>query len=328
MMAANRRRCNRFGVTALAKEKENVAELIQKAQMLLSQRQHQEARTIFLRVLEGRPDHPDAHYGLATVCFQQGDVLGAAHHFKEVTRHDPLRSGAFVNLGALYNHLGRDDDAVAALRRGIQLDPNRAEGYYNLGLIYRRIGKLDLAVEAYREAVRLQPGLADAHFNLANTLLDGGKYDYAITHYRAALKARPNWPEARQGLNLAETGWKEEQTAVLAPETVVDVPADATLPPDRPLDPAVHGVLLSEIHLAAAEAEAVTKNLGEEVAPQLETAIKELSQCFLRSDIPAHEMTSRLEAFEASAQRLRKIQRELEHIHNRIEAAGEDLKRK
>ena len=89
-----------------------------------------------MRVVEVRPDLPDAHYGLATVCFQQGDVLGAAHHFKEVTRHDPLRPGVFVNLGALYNHLGRDDDAVAALRQGIQLDPNRAEGYYNLGLVY------------------------------------------------------------------------------------------------------------------------------------------------------------------------------------------------
>src|SRR6185369_17459454 len=103
------------GVTALAKEKENVAELIQKAQTLLSQRQHQEARAVFLRVLEVRPDHPDAHYGLATVCFQQGDVLGAAHHFKEVTRHDPLRAGAFINLGALYNHMDRAEDAIAAL---------------------------------------------------------------------------------------------------------------------------------------------------------------------------------------------------------------------
>jgi hypothetical protein len=39
-------------------------------------------------------------------------------------------------------------------------------------------------------------------------------------------------------------------------------------------------------------------------------------------------MTSRLEAFEASAQRLRTIQQELEQIHNKIEAAGDDLKRK
>src|SRR5262245_55650408 len=178
--------------------------------------------------------------------------MGAAHHFKEVTRHDPLRAGAFINLGALYNHLGREDDAVAALRRGIQLDPNRAEGYYNLGLVYRRIGKLDLAVEAYREAVRLQPNLADAHLNLANAFLTADKFDQAAEPYRAALKTRPNWPEAKQGLALAEEGLAKQAAA---PDTVVEAahdsgathaePADAPLAEPRPLDPAIHGVLLS-----------------------------------------------------------------------------------
>jgi tetratricopeptide (TPR) repeat protein len=313
--------------------KDNVAELIQKAQTLLNQRLHQEARALFLQALEVRPDHPDAHYGLATACFLQGDVLGAAHHFKEVTRHDPLRAGAFVNLGALYNHLGREDDAVAALRRGIQLDPNRAEGYYNLGLVYRRIGKLDLAVEAYREAVRLQPGLAEANFNLANAFLEAEKFDQAVSHYRAALKTRPNWPEAQQGLATAEAGIDDQHKSAPAPETVVEThhePAERVPKgdPPRPLDPARHGVLMSELHRDAAEAEAIGKTLGGEVAHNLETAIKELSQCFLRPDVPLHELETRLKTFEASAQHLHLIHVELEHIHHKIEAAAEDLKKK
>ncbi len=316
----------------MPKEKDNVAELIHNAQALLAQRHHQEARAIFLRVLELRPDLPDAHYGLATVCYHQGDVLGAAHHFKEVTRHDPLRAGAFINLGALYNHLGREDDAVIALRRGIQLDPHRSEGYYNLGLVYRRVGQLDLAAEAYREAVRLQPGMGEAHFNLANILLEVDKFAPAIAHYQSALKARPNWPEALQGLAIAKEALAEDAGPVPSSETVVESLHDSAdrkaLEQNRPLDPAVHGAMLAEIHQAVNEADAVSKKLGAEVAHQLDAAIKDLSNSLLRSDVPSHELTKHLESFERHAERFKNVHIELQRIQNKIEMSAEDLKKK
>ena len=53
----------------------------------------------------------------------------------------------------MLNLLNQYDEAIAALRRGIQIDVQRAEGYYNLGLVYRRKGQPDLAIQAYREAI-------------------------------------------------------------------------------------------------------------------------------------------------------------------------------
>ena len=88
---------------------------------------------MYLQALGLQSDMPDVHYGLATVYFQLRELTIAAHHFKEVTRLDPSRVGAFVNLGAVYNLLDQLDDAVTALRRSIQLDGKRVEGYYNLG---------------------------------------------------------------------------------------------------------------------------------------------------------------------------------------------------
>jgi tetratricopeptide (TPR) repeat protein len=96
-----------------------------------------------------RSDAPDIHYGLATACFLLNDLDSAAYHFKEVTRLDPLRPGAYINLGAVFNRLEEYHDAVQALRRGIQIDPHRAEGYYNLGLVYRNLGQAPLAIQAY-----------------------------------------------------------------------------------------------------------------------------------------------------------------------------------
>src|SRR5262249_48137973 len=194
-------RCG-LGVQTMAKE--NVESLCQKAQQAIAQGDNEKARQFYLQALGLKSDSPDVHYGLATVCFLLNDLPSAAYHFKEVTRLDPLRAGAYINLGAVYNRLNQLDDALPVLRRGIQLDLNRGEGYYNLGLVYRRKGQTDLAIQAYREATRVNPRMADAHYNLANLYLEKEKFGLAIAHYKQTLELRPNWEKAQNGLAQAE----------------------------------------------------------------------------------------------------------------------------
>ena len=123
--------------------------LFQKARLAIEERDWPTAKMMYLQALGLKSDMPDVHYGLATVYFQLRELTSAAHHFKEVTRLDSRRVGAFVNLGAVLNLLDQLDDAIVALRRSIQLDGKRVEGYYNLGLVYRRKGQLDLAIQSY-----------------------------------------------------------------------------------------------------------------------------------------------------------------------------------
>src|SRR6201997_3478209 len=136
---------------------ESVESLCGKARQAIAQGEPEQARQLYLQALGLRADSPDVHYGLATACFLLNDLESAAYHFKEVTRLDPLRPGAYINLGAVYNRLEEYNEAVHALRRGIQLDPHRAEGYYNLGLVYRNMKQPKLAVQAYIEATRIDP---------------------------------------------------------------------------------------------------------------------------------------------------------------------------
>src|SRR5262245_22669778 len=158
------------------------------------------SRQLYLQALSLKPDSPDVHYGLATVCFQMSDLPSAAYHFKEVTRLDPLRAGAYINLGAVYNLLDQLDDAIPVLRRGIQLDSQRAEGYYNLALVFKRKGQANLAFQAYQECLRINPRMSDAHYNLANLCKERGDYNQAASHYKLALQTRPNWDKAAAGL--------------------------------------------------------------------------------------------------------------------------------
>src|SRR6266568_4373114 len=130
--------------------KETVESLCQQAQHAITVGDHEMARSCYQQAIGLRSDNPDAHYGMATVCFLLNELPNSAYHFKEVTRLDPLRAGAYINLGAVYNRLDQVDEAIQVLRRGIQLDTHRAEGYYNLGLAYRRKKQIELAIQAYQ----------------------------------------------------------------------------------------------------------------------------------------------------------------------------------
>src|SRR5579884_3656253 len=181
-----------------------IERLCLKAKQAIENRDWERAKQAYLMALGLRSDAPDIHMGLATVYFQLRELTSAAHHFREVTRLDPLRAGAYINLGAVLNLLQELDEAVAAIRRGIQLDPQRVEGYYNLGLVYRRKGQTDLSIQAYREAIRLNPRMVDAYLNLANLYLEKQQYRMAIQQYEEALKVRPNWDKALEGLTHAK----------------------------------------------------------------------------------------------------------------------------
>jgi tetratricopeptide (TPR) repeat protein len=290
----------------------DVGALYQQAQQELGQRHYQAARAVFLQILDLEPERADAHYGLATACFLQGDFLGAAHHFKETTRHDPKRAGAFINLGAIYNRLGRYEDAITTLTRGIQLEPARGEGYYNLGLVYRHLEQFELAVESYREAVRVNPAMADAHFNLANLLLEDDHYAEAADHYRQALRLRPDWNEARQGLEMAE-----EATA--APEP----PSEKAHLLERAVDPMKDKELLQHLHALAQTTGILSREVGDDMAKELDLAVKELGTALLKPNGSGPEVAAKLKSFGEVRERFEKLRARLAENAKDLQAARE-----
>jgi tetratricopeptide (TPR) repeat protein len=311
--------------------KESIETLCQKAQKAVAEGQNEQARQFYLQALGLRSDLPNVHYGLATVCFLLNDLTSAAYHFKEVTRLDPLRAGAYVNLGAVYNRLDQLDEAVTALRRGIQLDHNRAEGYYNLGLVYRRLGQPDLAIQAYREAVRINPRMGDAHYNLGNLHLEKGQINLAISHYRQSLEIRPGWEKAERGLEQAEAALQPDE----GPDSEDGEPTDDALPapsapakaldPERVVDPNIHGPVLTNLHKATIDSENQGRDLLNVLENEIEPAIKVLSSCLLYPTSSITELDQCVQRVETAIASMRKIQRSLESSMDRVRTNGEKL---
>lgn len=321
--------------------KENIESLCQKAQQALAQKQNDEAMQFYQHALGLRADNPDVHYGLATVHFLQGDLHKAAHHFKEVTRLDPLRAGAYINLGAVYNRLDWLDEAIPVLRRGIQLDMNRAEGYYNLGLVYRRKGQPEMSIQAYREAVRINPRMPDGHYNLANLLVEKQQFGQAIAHYKQALELRPSWEKAERGLEQAEAALEQEQEAiahqapagsrvVVSPPSAVGMahlvaPGPANIDPEITIDPGRHAELLRTLHKATIDSESQGRNFLKVMEAEIEPAIKELSTVLLYPHVSASDLDQSVRKFEHAIVNMRTIQEALQTSMERVRVLGEKI---
>jgi tetratricopeptide (TPR) repeat protein len=294
-----------------------VERLCLKAKQAIENRDWEKAKQAYLMALGLRSDSPDIHMGLATVYFALRELTSAAHHFREVTRLDPLRAGAYINLGAVLNLLQEYDEAVNALQRGIKLDPQRVEGYYNLGLVYRRKGQFDLAIQAYREALRLNPRMADAQLNLANLYVEKQQYRQAIQNYDEALKLRPNWDKALDGKAHAQVLMSGERPA--AAQAAASV-GRATAAEDRQVDPNLHSTLLTALYTGSEAAEELGRNFQKVLLEEMDVAIKELSSCLLYPDAPTSELNSCIDRFAQAFDHMLAAQKNLEagitRIHN------------
>jgi tetratricopeptide (TPR) repeat protein len=305
----------------------NIDKLCQRARQAIELRDWQKAKQAYLQALGLKSDLPDVHYGLATVYFQLRELTSAAHHFKEVTRLDPLRAGAFINLGAVLNLLQEYDEAIVVLRRGLQIDSTRTEGYYNLGLVYRRKGELDLAIQAYKEALRLNPRMADAHLNLGNIHLEKEQLRQALQHYEQAQQLRPGWDKPAAGIAEVKERMAEDKQAAAAPAKTATVRLGTGSTPDMnlPVDPTLHGDYLTRLHQLTIDAEEPGRDILQVLLKEVEPAIKELSSCLLYVDRPRAELEECVMKFEIALEHMRVAQQSMHERVAKLTQQGEQF---
>lgn len=109
-------------------------------------------------------------YEAADAAMRRGDKDVALTKFEEAARHlsgHPMQSEALFQAGLIHRAQERDDDAVAAFHRVVELDPKNTYAYGALGSTHSLRHEHELALEAYANAVAVgnerDPHTADVH---------------------------------------------------------------------------------------------------------------------------------------------------------------------
>lgn len=181
-------------------------------------------------------DFPQSWLGLAPLREATGDIDGAEQALRQALRLDPAYLAGIVNLADLLRRRGRERDAEALLRGGLQRLPQEAALHEALALgLIRQQRKAD-ALALLARAARLPSASGRTAYLHAALLADAGRRDEAIRTLEDATRAR-----GERDLLLALAGYQRQAGQVAAAEA--SLRRLAAINPD---DPALGGAARQE----------------------------------------------------------------------------------
>jgi predicted O-linked N-acetylglucosamine transferase (SPINDLY family) len=212
--------------------------------MQLAAQQHQagrlaEADSLYQKVLERNPNHPDALHMRGVLAAQSGNLKTAIDLIQRAITANPASAAYFNDLGIALRLSGRFSDAIAAHRQALCLKPDFAQALNNLGNALSDTGQLDAAIESFQRVLQLKP-LSETYNNLGIALRRVGRLDEAVIAHRQALRIKPNYAEANNSLGQTLHANHQFNEAITAYRVALKI---------RPLDPSIHnnlGVALCE----------------------------------------------------------------------------------
>ena len=131
------------------------------------------------------PPEVQAEFTRAVEMLKSGQRGVALQLFQHLAQRYPQLAGVRVNIGIIQLQNNKTKDAIATLKRAIQINPANVSAHHHLGIAYRQAGQFSEAKDSYLQALKLSPDYANAHLNLG-ILYDIylQQLDEALEHYK------------------------------------------------------------------------------------------------------------------------------------------------
>ena len=149
------------------------------------------------------PDYTMLYAPLAAAYLDQGEVAKAESSLQKSDAAKIDNVDVRLLRGMLLFKQNKNDEALTAFNKALELDPKLAEPQYYRGQILDRSGKPDLAIAAYKKTLEIDPAYAPASFNLGVAYYNKGDYSNAAASYQDVIKREPAHYQAHA--NLAST---------------------------------------------------------------------------------------------------------------------------
>ena len=132
---------------------------------------------------------PEAHTARARVESMRWEWGAAEAEFRLALSLDPGNAVAHQAYAAtVLLPSGRFDEAIAELRRALDLDPLSLSINANLGAAYHYARRFDEAILQHRRTLELDPGYVPGHYDLGMSHEQTGQYDQAVAEFERALQ--------------------------------------------------------------------------------------------------------------------------------------------
>lgn len=154
-----------------------------------------DAKANYNKCLELKSDYANAYKQLADMDYDNAvydtALVNYTKYFANV-KVPVTNEGPYYKKGYCENTAKKYDDAIASMRKAIEIKSNYYEAYSEIGYAYTKLKKADEALAAYNEALKIKPDYYSAYIGLGDINKDIKKnIDEALKNYLKAneLKA-------------------------------------------------------------------------------------------------------------------------------------------
>jgi len=161
------------------KQKKQADALLPAAMTAYRAGRHEEAQSLWRRLLQDQPQRADATHLLGLSVLACGQFEEAQQILAGVVALDPGSADAHSNLGFALINLKRYDEARASLEKSVALQPNSATAQRNLGIVLLHLELTEPAIAALARTIELNPGDIAARHLLGVSLLKCGRFEEA-----------------------------------------------------------------------------------------------------------------------------------------------------
>lgn len=132
--------------------------------------------------------NPTALHQEAIAWHKQKCFAQAEEKYKEALEYSPNNADIWSDLGILYYHTTRYEEALSAIERAVKLAPTKAIYYYRLGLALEKKGEITRSIRAYQQSISLDSKWVDSYISLGSLLVEQGNLTRAETIFKQALE--------------------------------------------------------------------------------------------------------------------------------------------
>jgi len=129
----------------------------------------------------------------------------------------------YMGMGTDFAHDGKNEDALAALSKTLEMQPDKGDAWFQLGLVRLDRQEPEAAVEAFEKAKTLGNEGFQLHYRLAEAFADLGNHEAASKELRRAVELDPNSAESFFRLGVALDNLKNYEEAAKAFQKAIDL---------------------------------------------------------------------------------------------------------
>jgi len=188
------------------------------ARIYASKHQFRQAIAEAERALAIDPSNAETHITMGEILTMMERPVEAIEVVERAIRLNPKHDANYLTLlGTSYSGVGRYEDAVTALKKGLSLNPDWMPTYARLARLYSGAKRYEEAIAIAQKGLSLNSDWAEGYIELARCYRLMGRYDDAFALIEEALSLNPDFHWAYQHLAFLHRtlGQYEKAIAVL-----------------------------------------------------------------------------------------------------------------